>query len=144
MPLMLVSVSHQANGVINGTIQLVRSRWPKGDGHDFWSCDACDATDTSITIMWCHWHQHHHHVMPMETSMAPLHLFSQYNQNKVQNWHWCWHCLMPMASKTATLYSLGQDNWSQMQHDFWLFDAIGTGISVTSCQQHHQQYHCFP
>ena len=28
-------------------------------------------------------HQHHHHTMPIASSMAPLHLFSQDNQNEV-------------------------------------------------------------
>ena len=31
------------------------------------------------------WHQHPHHVIPMASSMTPLHLFSQGNQNEVQH-----------------------------------------------------------
>ena len=66
--------------------------------------------------MWCHWHQYQHHLIPMASSMAPLHLFSQDNQNDVQHWQWCWHHMMPREPKS--LSSLGQDNWSEVQHDF--------------------------
>ena len=47
---MLVSVSQDANSLINGTILFVRSRWSK------W--------DVNFLVMWCHCHQHQH-VRPM-------------------------------------------------------------------------------
>ena len=78
MPLMLVPVSHDAKSVINSIIPFVWTRWSNEMQHDL--------------VMWCHWHQHQHHVMPMASSIAPLHLLSQDKWNEVQNYFfviWC-------------------------------------------------------
>ena len=57
IPLILVSVPHDANSVINGTIPFARSRWSKGDAPwQFWWCDAI-----CISIMWCQWHRQWYH-----------------------------------------------------------------------------------
>ena len=48
------------------------------------------------------------HVISLASSMAQLHLYSQDNQNEVQQWHWSWHHTMSMASKMAPLHPLDQ------------------------------------
>ena len=70
MPFMLVSVSHDSNSVINDSIPFLKWKW--------------DAT-WLFSVMWWHRHQHQYHVMPVASSVPPLHLFSQDNQNKVQH-----------------------------------------------------------
>ena len=102
----------------NGTILFVRSplsnwdtMWP------FWG--------HVMQITWpkkssaLHWHYHWHPVMPIASSMTPLHLLSQDNQNEVQNSTFFWHYMMPMVSKLAPLYCLGQDNWNEVGISFF-------------------------
>ena len=91
-----------ANGIVYSTIVLIRSRWLKQCTTSlFWSCNAIDA---SVSVMWCQQcHQWHipflrsrwskgrcndvfGYVIPVTTSVTPLHLFSQDNQNEVQHW----------------------------------------------------------
>ena len=47
------------------------------------SHDTMRYTMMFLVVMWCHWHQHQHHVMPVASSVTPLHLFGQDNQNEV-------------------------------------------------------------
>ena len=66
MTLMLVSVSHDANSIINETILFFCLRWWKGD-----------ATWYFGYVMHWHQHQHQHHVLSTASSMAPFYLFSK-------------------------------------------------------------------
>ena len=104
MSLALVSVSHDADGINNGTF-------------------ACRTTEKwySMTylVMWCHWHrlssmwcwwhcQCHHCIsevkmIEMRCNMIFLVMWC--------HWHWCWHHMMPTASSMVSLHSLGKDNW---------------------------------
>ena len=131
--LALSLVSHYADGVINCSITFLRSRQLNWDAT--WLIWSCDAFDTSIT--WCPWHQqwhhyiayvkmidmrcnmtfvvmwhhglwHWHHMMPMVSSMLPLHFLGQDNQNwdaplvfLFMLFHWYWHHMMPMALSVA-------------------------------------------
>ena len=125
MPLMLVSVSHDTNNIINGTILFIRSRWSKGD------------VTRLFLVMWYHWHQHQHHVMPMALSIVPLHGFSQDNQNEVQHWNWCWQHMVSMPSEMVPLHSLGQDNWDQMEHNFFGHLML---LALTSVSHHVMRF----
>ena len=56
MSLALASVSHNANGVINGTIAFLRSKQSKWGNMTSWSCETF-----STTITCCPWHLQWHH-----------------------------------------------------------------------------------
>ena len=85
-------------------------------------------------------------MMPMASSMAPLHSLGQDDSNEVQ--HDIFGHVRPLelvlalqkdtGIKIATLLSLYDDNQNEMHMTFWSFEATGTAHSVTSCQQHHQ------
>ena len=122
-----MSVSHDANSVINGTILFVRSRWSKWDA-------------TWCLVIWCHYHQHQHLVMPMASSTAPLHLFSQDNQHR----HWCLYHMILVASKMTLLHFLGQDNWNKVQHDFLSCDTIDISIAITWYHWHWYWWNIMP
>ena len=143
MPLMLVSMSHNANSVIDGTILFVRSRWSKAD-------------TMTYLVIWCHWYQHQHHLIPMASS-TPLHLFSQDDQNEVQcdilsfwsfdaigtvtsviwcqhhhQWHhcttyvrtvkwgeiWLFGHAMPMPSASHATNGTGNGTWHWYEHQY--------------------------
>ena len=71
MPLALVSVSHNAYGIINGTILFLLSIWLK------WSA----AWFLVMCWIWC---LHKQHVMQMALSIESLHLLGQDNWNEMQ------------------------------------------------------------
>ena len=58
MPLALASASSYADGVINGILSSLRSRWLK------WFAT------WPFLVMWCHWHQNWCHMILMALSMA--------------------------------------------------------------------------
>ena len=63
-PLVLVSVSHNASGIINGTIAFL--------GQDDWN-----QVEHGFFIMWCHQHQSWHYLVLLALSMVPLHSLGQ-------------------------------------------------------------------
>ena len=123
-PLLPLSMSHNATGIINGTtaflpwVKAIKLRWTRyicyvmplapalHDAHGIFSC-----TTAFLKPRWSKW----------GTTWV---LF-------VMPQHWCqhWHHMMPMVSLMAPLHFLGQDNWIEIQCDFWFCDAIGTGIT---------------
>ena len=117
--MMLLSVLHDANSIINGTIPFVRSRWSKGD-----------ATWLSG------------YVMPLASSIAPLHFFSQDNQNEVQHNSFGHVMLLINVSRsdhTNTAINgtipLVRSRWSKEdEHDFF----------IMWCHLHQHQYHMMP
>ena len=97
MPLILMSVSHDAKSTTNGLIPFFGEDEQNAMQHDWFS-----------------------QVMPLAPISASggangiingtLHLFGQDHQNKVQHWLWCWYYIIPIASKMAPLYSLCKYN----------------------------------
>ena len=63
-------------------------------------------------------------MMPMASSMAPLHSIGQGDQNEVQHdilvmqlhWHQCQQHVILMALSVAQSHSLGQDIQNEIQH----------------------------
>ena len=70
MPLVLASVSCDADNVISHTIAFLISRQSN------WGA-------SWLFVMWCHWHQCH--MKPTVSSMAPLHSLGQDNLTEVQH-----------------------------------------------------------
>ena len=84
MPLMLVSVPHDANSFINGTIPFVRPRWLRWGST--WLFSSCDAISTGICINCCWWcHQWHSLGQNAQMMCNMTFLVSG-------TWHWCKHC----------------------------------------------------
>ena len=111
MTFMPVSGSYDPKSIINGTIPL--------SGHD-----AENGINMPFLVMWCHWHQIQH-VMPVVSSMAPLHLFkSQIIDMRCKMtllvmwyiWSWHRHFVMLMAFSMPQLHFLAQDEPKEMQH----------------------------
>ena len=67
-PLVPALASCGEDGIFNDTTAFLRSRWTK------WGT-------TWLMVMWYHWHQCH--VMPVASSITPLHFLSQDDQNEV-------------------------------------------------------------
>ena len=67
MPLVLVSVSHDVNSIINGTItfnRLSQLKWEAAWLLVTW----CHWYH--IGIRWCHWYHHYHQMMPLALMLA--------------------------------------------------------------------------
>ena len=105
----------------------------------------------TLLLWWFHWHWCLYHMMLTPSSMAPLHLLGQDNQDEVQ--HDCFGHVMPLISTsilcdvygivngiTAFLRSR-QSKWGVT----WLFgscETTGTDISITWWWQCHQWHNC--
>ena len=109
-PLAQVSTSQNADGRINVTITFLRSRYPNDVIHEF-------------LVMWYHWHWHWCHMVPIVSSMAPLHSLGQGNQiemmhdflvmwylwhHKVKRcpWHHHWHHCIPWVKLIKMRYNM--------------------------------------
>ena len=127
MSLMLVSVSCDANIIINGAIPFDRLIWAKGNVA--WPFCACGAIGAMTSLLWCQWHHHETTPFVCQDNQNGWHdfIFMWYH------WHWCWH-YMPMASNVAPLHCLQEENQNKMQHDFL----------VIWCHWHWHQCHMMP
>ena len=76
-------------------------------GQDDWN----NVKDTFL-VMGC---QCWHYMTLIASSIPPLYLLVQDDQNEMQHEH----NVMPMALSIAPLYSLGQDDWNNVQHHFF-------------------------
>ena len=110
-PLPWVSVSCDADDMMNGTITFFRSRYSK------WGAT---------------WH--FGHVMPLALALVShyanvvINATITFLRSRQSNWDASWHFWPPdalapalhdaMASSVAPLYSLGQDDQNKVQHDF--------------------------
>ena len=144
MPLALLLVSHDADGIINSTIPFLMSKWLKlGAAWPFAHvlplaliyalCDADGTVNSTIAfvkpkwlkVMSCHWHCCWHHMMPSAWSKEPIHYLYQDNQNEEQhdifescdscNCHW--HHMTPLVlmSNDATAIS-ARIKWCLWHH----------------------------
>ena len=81
--------------------------------------------ETRCTMIFYHVMPVWNHITLMTSSIAPLHLLIQDDQNEMQHdfsviwhcWHWYQHHGMPMALSIAPLLSLGWDDWNNVQHN---------------------------
>ena len=142
MPLMLVSVWHNANIAITGTI-FVRSRWLKWDATWlFWSCDAI-----VTSIMWCQWHHQWHHciclfkIIKIRCNMTFLAMWFDaigtgdtipFLKSQQSKWDasWLFGHLMPMS-----LPLLSQLKWGATW-PFWSCDGISISNCIIWCHWH--------
>ena len=115
MPLVLASVSHQANNIINCTIAFLRLwQLKRGEIWLFWSCNVININNG---IIWCSWHWCWCQAVPL---------------------HWCQIHVLWTAPSEAPFYPLGQVDWNEMQHTFfvmwhhlcWLMCTYETTMSV--------------
>ena len=102
-----------------------------------------------ILVMGCHLHQLQHHVMPMASSMGPLHLFSCNNENEVQHYFFghVMHLLLTLVSCdpechqycTIILFRSMRCNMTLLS-----CDATGASICIMWQWQCHQGFYCIP
>ena len=138
--LVMVLTSHDASGIKMASLHsLPREYW--------------NVVQHDCLVILYHWHWPQCHIMPTTSSMVPLYSLDYQQLKWGVSWHsflmWChWHqhqhYVIPIASSMAPLPFFSQDNQMRCNMMFWSFDAIGTGISVKSYQQHFQWYHCIP
>ena len=162
-PLTLVSVSHDADGIISGTVAFLMWKWLKwGAAWHFWSCAAIGI---DIGSMWCWWYCQWHHCIFRSWWLkwgAPWWLFwscyaigndigitwyhsivkgiTTFLTSRQSKWGPIWlfgyvtQLLLPLASHNGIGFSVSVTWWS-----FWSCDTIGTNI--TWHWQDHQWYH---
>ena len=134
MPLALVLLSHDVNGIINSTIPFLMSEWLKWGAT--WLFGSCHAIGTNVGIKWCHQHCQRYLYIPYIKTI-------NMRSNKTFLFMWChwqshWYHMMPMVSSMAPLHSLGQGNEIEM----WC--GLLVIISITWCWWHCQWNYCIP
>ena len=106
-------VSCDANGIINGTAEFLRSWWLKwGAIWLFWSCDTIAI---SISNTWCQWHCKWQHSFLHQVTSLPL---PSYDGNSIVN--------------DTKEYSLGQDDWNDVYHDFYHVTSLASAWHDTN------------
>ena len=113
MPLILESMFHDANGIINGTIlfvRLVRIFKRRCKLQPFWPCDVTGTL-------------HQHHVMSMEA----LHLFHESKENELHYDVWsCDDLVLALALRSAdrivngTIAFISSDNQNEVHNKTFL------------------------
>ena len=105
MPFALVAVLCDADGIINGTISFLMSKWLKLGATLLFS--PCATIGIVISSMWCQWHCQLHHcicqVNMIETRCNMTFLVMSCH------WHQCWNHMMPSALSKVPLHSLHQE-----------------------------------
>ena len=129
MPLALVSLSHDADGIINGTITVLTSMWLK------WGA-------AWLLVMFCLWHWHKQHVMLVIFSITPLHWLGQGGWNEVQ--HNFFGHVMPFALmlashdgisivKETTTFFTSRPLKLGATWIFWSCNTIAIAFGITWC-----------
>ena len=136
IPLVLASVSLDANGITNDTIALLKSSWSKwavtwpfGHVTSFTpvaaSCDADGIINCTITFL-----------RSRQSNWEAIWLFWSCDA------FWPHHYMMPMVSSVAPLHSLGQDDLNEVQHDFLVMvQHLCQYLTLLECPPEHR---CLP
>ena len=140
-------LSCDVNCIINGTICVHYVKTTETRCHFTllvvwccWHCNFWDEAQLDFLVICCQWW---HHIILMASSIAPLHLFLQYDQNKLQHDFFSHLTLLALASASFDVNSILnrttafiRSRWlKQCVTIFWACDATGAGVSVTLCKQ---------
>ena len=117
----LVLVSHDVDGIINGTIPFLWSRWSKwGAGFSSY-----DTIGVHLSITWCQWH-------------FQLHSLAQDDQNEVQYDFFVY--VIPLALLLASSMTAFFTSWQLKWGASWIVwscNTIGISVGVTWYHWHH-------
>ena len=152
MPLPLVSVSHDADSIINGTIPFLMSKWLKWSGASLFghvlplvltyaSCDADGINNSTIAFvrsMWLKWGATWFscHFKPLALMLASHDAVSigkgtiTFLTSRQSKWGVTWFFIMWQNG-----------HWHHMMSSVLVPHATGISVSATWCLQHHKWHH---
>ena len=125
MPFALTLVSHDADGIINGTTEF-KSRWSRGSAT--WLFLSWDTIGTNISITWCSQHCQWNHYKPyvqmteLRCNVSFLVMWCQLYKGQFA-WHQ-WHDV----NFTTFFLRLRQSKWGAAW-PIWSCDAISISIN---------------